>query len=201
METIEKLNGINALSIKEQLAICEILDNSFEQKFAILKIKTPKEGKDIWLKDLLTFKKGLLYRKDGDILGVAILASKENPCFCSLTKLIKRLGLIKGILAKLWFTLEAVKSDKTLKLEFVAVKPTARGLGVGKKLLNRLFELTAEEGFEELALEVVDTNPRAKKLYQNLGFKTVKSVNTKFFTKRMGFEVSDTMIKTVTKYK
>jgi len=62
----------------------------------------------------------------------------------------------------------------TLHVEAVVVAPAGRGRGVGSELLARAERLAAARGMRRLTLEVVDTNPNARRLYERLGFRTVR---------------------------
>ena len=53
----------------------------------------------------------------------------------------------------------------------VAVEPGERRRGIAGTLLNRLFELTADEGRRGYTLEVRVSNTGAIKLYERLGFR------------------------------
>ena len=52
----------------------------------------------------------------------------------------------------------------------VAVEPTYRRRGIATALLDRLFELTADEGRRGYTLEVRVSNTHAIQLYERLGF-------------------------------
>ncbi|WP_308366766.1 MULTISPECIES: GNAT family N-acetyltransferase [unclassified Microbulbifer] len=52
----------------------------------------------------------------------------------------------------------------------LGVAPEFRGLGIGRKLLQKLLEQIHERGLETAALDVAETNPRAKSLYKCMGF-------------------------------
>ena len=54
----------------------------------------------------------------------------------------------------------------------VAVDPDHRGRGVGTMLLDRLFELTADDARRGYTLEVRVSNATAIRLYERLGFRS-----------------------------
>lgn len=60
-------------------------------------------------------------------------------------------------------------------LHIIAVKEEFRNLGIGKKLLH-YFEDIHSEKFSKLFLVVADFNPKAKQLYQNIGYKEVGAI-------------------------
>lgn len=53
----------------------------------------------------------------------------------------------------------------------VFVEPLYQSLGIGTKLLEQAFELARAEGFQFVGLHVADDNPRARALYERLGFR------------------------------
>jgi ribosomal protein S18 acetylase RimI-like enzyme len=60
-------------------------------------------------------------------------------------------------------------------LHIIAVKEEFRNLGIGKKLLQYVEETTSKNS-SKLFLVVADFNPRAKRLYQNIGYKEVGTI-------------------------
>jgi len=192
METIIEFEGKQFLEDKEKSDISEIVFDSFEQKFIAV---SPKMSREKWagiLKEILTYNLGLYYKKDNKIQGVALLTLKKASTFSSFPKIIKHLGLLKGILFCLFFV-NPVKSVKEIKLDLIAVQSLSRGSGIGGHLLNYLIEFAKKKEYESIILEVVDTNPKAKNLYLRLGFKTIKSINTQLFTTKAGFKAYDIM--------
>ena len=84
-----------------------------------------------------------------------------------------------------------------IRIDSIAVDASQRGNNIGTLLIERFFSFAKLNDFERTYLEVVDTNPRAKKLYERLGFKTKKTVNFYFFTRSAGFSAEDIMYKTL----
>lgn len=58
-------------------------------------------------------------------------------------------------------------------LHIIAVKEDYRGLGIGKQLMIYFEENASEYASTKFFLTVDDFNPRAKKLYENLGYHCV----------------------------
>jgi len=63
----------------------------------------------------------------------------------------------------------------------VAVEPGERRRGIAGTLLNRLFELTADEGRRGYTLEVRVSNAGAIRLYERLGFRS-RGVRRGYYT-------------------
>lgn len=55
-------------------------------------------------------------------------------------------------------------------IRLLAVKPSARGLGVGKKLIQYCIDLAKQQGSETIHLHTSDMMARAVSLYEKLGF-------------------------------
>jgi ribosomal protein S18 acetylase RimI-like enzyme len=96
-----------------------------------------------------------------------------NP---SLKTMIRIYGLIGGILRMggLAILHHATSSDE-LYVDGVAVAHEMRGQGIGTHLFDLLERLALKKGIRTISLEVIDTNPRAKALYENIGFVVVKT--------------------------
>src|SRR5581483_9964631 len=68
------------------------------------------------------------------------------------------------------------KSDRTWLLDLLYVRPSARGQGLGTALLRAAAEHVRSEKAEMLALEVLESNAAARRLYDRLGFRTIERV-------------------------
>jgi len=68
------------------------------------------------------------------------------------------------------------KSERTWLLDVLYVRPAARSQGVGTELLRAAAEHVQAQGAEMLALEILESNAAAKRLYDRLGFRTIERV-------------------------
>ena len=75
--------------------------------------------------------------------------------------------------------------------------PEARGMGVGTALLDAIVDEARRRGYDQVRLDVVDTNPRAKALYRHVGFKEIKTVKIGLLKHIFGFSASTTMVRDV----
>lgn len=70
----------------------------------------------------------------------------------------------------------------------IAVTKGARGLGVGKALMNKIIEQAVADGYNALSLSVDPSNNKAMQLYKNLGFYQCGSSGTSvtmiYYTKK-----------------
>ena len=82
-------------------------------------------------------------------------------------------------------------------MDWICVAPEARGKGVGAALLKEAERVARERGFGTVSLSVVDTNPRAKTLYERLGFVVTATKSAWPFRWLYGFKAYDEMSKQV----
>jgi ribosomal protein S18 acetylase RimI-like enzyme len=69
---------------------------------------------------------------------------------------------------------------------------------VGSLLFEALFAFAEEEKYERILLDVIDSNPRAKALYERLGFVAIKEERLpSFLAKRFGFSSATGMAREV----
>jgi len=66
------------------------------------------------------------------------------------------------------------KGDRTWLLDILYVRPAARSRGLGTELVRAAAEYVRQQGAEMLALEVLESNADAKRMYDRLGFRTVE---------------------------
>lgn len=62
------------------------------------------------------------------------------------------------------------------RIKTIAVSRDARGQGIGSKLFDYIINYCKNTDIKTLSLEVIETNPRAKKLYESIGFQTDKTI-------------------------
>lgn len=133
-----------------------------------------------------------------ELLGVAGFHDQHGSFTADMTvrTLYATLG-IRGTLRALPLLALLASSPKPgqLHLEGIAVSSQARGLGIGTTLIAMLEEMARNDGLTGLTLEVVDTNPAARRLYERLGFHEVATINLPFLERLMGFRASTSMLK------
>jgi ribosomal protein S18 acetylase RimI-like enzyme len=80
-----------------------------------------------------------------------------------------------------------------MRLDGLAVRADRRGQGIGSRLLREAAHRTGLLGIEVIRLEVVDTNPRARSLYEREGYVAVRTESTPYLRRMMGFSAVTTM--------
>lgn len=131
-----------------------------------------------------------------DILGVAGFKTRQG-------------ALIGGTLADIaktygWFTacwrgpllamLERDLVEDVLLMDGICVSSQARGLGLGTALLAAVKQEAAAQGLAGVRLDVINTNPRARALYQREGFTEIGQENLGPLKHLFGFESSTKML-------
>lgn len=77
------------------------------------------------------------------------------------------------------------------------MNPGARGLRVGTALLDAIQAHARDCGLMQVRLDVIDSNPRARALYERHGFKEVATMSVWPLKPLFGFDVVMTMVKQV----
>lgn len=108
--------------------------------------------------------------------------------------LLSELGFIKGNWAAIIFSLyERKPISGELLMDGIAVHADSRGKGVGSRLLEEISNYAKDNGFKSIRLDVIDINPKAKKLYERKNFKAVKTEFFPYLRWLLGFSGSTTM--------
>lgn len=89
------------------------------------------------------------------------------------------------------------KQENTLLMDGIVVDSQVRGHGIGSQLLDAMIAHARTSGYPQVRLDVVDTNPRARQLYERKGFVPTKSANYPYLKRIFGFSGATTMLKTV----
>lgn len=133
---------------------------------------------------------------DGALLGFAGFKT-ESGAFAGGG--LRDLAAVYGWFGALWRApllalLERDLAPGQLLMDGIAVAPDARGLGIGTRLLAAVIEEARGRGRTEVRLDVVDTNPRARALYERFGFKPVGSEHLGPLRHLFGFRSATRMI-------
>jgi ribosomal protein S18 acetylase RimI-like enzyme len=114
-------------------------------------------------------------------------------------QLVAQLGILKGNWAALIFSLyERQPRSGELLMDGIVVHPDMRGRGVGTHLLEEVAKFARQDGYGTVRLDVIDTNPAARRLYERNGFVATKTENFGYLRWLLGFGASTTMTRSVT---
>ncbi|KRM21159.1 GNAT family N-acetyltransferase [Latilactobacillus graminis] len=110
----------------------------------------------------------LVYEEDGQVLGLVVGFPEEKEAHIddALAPLFPQIGL--PATTRFFNDKEARKGE--WYLDTLAVAKHAQGQGVGTKLLKALPTILKERGEKVISLSVDLQNPKAKKLYERMGF-------------------------------
>jgi ribosomal protein S18 acetylase RimI-like enzyme len=100
----------------------------------------------------------------------------------------------RGVL--LWALNRDIDNDRFL-LDGICVTAAARGHGVGSALIDRICDEGLLLGYHSVRLDVVDSNQRARALYERLGFVAVQTEPIGLLRYVFGFSAATTMVKPI----
>ena len=165
---------IKGLSKKYNSIVAELFLNALGDKF------TPILGNKTQAKELLELSISphncFSAVCGSEMLGLlAFQINNTNFLSITLKRIFSVYGIMNGIIKAIGLSMLIHKSNSDeIYLEAIAVNESARGKGVGTQLINALFLFAKENNFKSITLQVIDTNPKAKELYERLGFFIVK---------------------------
>lgn len=133
---------------------------------------------------------------DGTLLGVA---GFKTPDGAFVGGTMSELTAVYGSVGALWraLLLEMLEREcepGRLLMDGIFVRDSARGQGVGTALLRAVLEEAARRGLSEVRLDVIDTNPRARALYEKMGFTATSTTRLGPLRHLFGFESATTML-------
>ncbi len=131
----------------------------------------------------------------GALLGLAGFKTSEGALTGgSLDDLCRTYGWIGGTWRGIVLSvLERELAPDTLLMDGIFVSEAARGRGVGTALLSAIKDEARKRNLSLVRLDVIDTNPRARALYEREGFAPSGTEHTGPFRHIFGFKTSTTM--------
>ncbi|MFV0293440.1 MAG: GNAT family N-acetyltransferase [Paracoccus sp. (in: a-proteobacteria)] len=137
--------------------------------------------------------------QDGEFLGVAGFKTPRGAFiggnFDDMAQVYGWFGAIFRSL--LVAALERDCKDNILLMDGLFVQKNARGLGVGGMLLDAVEQYAVMNGLKRVRLDVVDSNPRARSLYERHGFEAGVTQSMGILEPVFGFKNVTTMTKPV----
>ncbi|WP_284466934.1 GNAT family N-acetyltransferase [Actinomadura madurae] len=112
----------------------------------------------------------------------------------SASAVLRAYGHLRGLHRLLLLTLfERHPVPGQLVMDGIAVDAGIRGRGVGSLLIEEVAAVAAEQDCREIRLDVIDTNPRARALYERRDFTAVRTERTPYLRGLLGFGAVTTM--------
>lgn len=176
--------------------LANIICEAFAVKVAALKVS--REQAAAILLDSVDPDAAFYAYRGEDLLGVAgIMTRSQRFLRFHFPDLRRRFDLLRALFFQLILGFEGRPAADEFRIESLAVAVEARGQGVGTHLLNEAERYAREHRYAVLSLDVVDTNLRARQLYERIGFREVRIERYGRLTRRAGFTASSRMEKSL----
>jgi len=129
---------------------------------------------------------GLTAQMQGQLVGFVGLKYENRPFFqFKRSHCIRELGLLRGLLAFLLLTnISAAKPlPDEMYIAVLVVDVSMRGKGIGSLLMQAAFEIAQQNQCPAVVLDFANTNSGARRLYERLGFKLVRTIEYRYLPK------------------
>lgn len=133
----------------------------------------------------------------GQLIGLAGFTTQTGALTAGITyrKILRELGFFRGQKAAFVLSLfERKAKANELLMDGIVVDEHHRSQGVGTKLFAALIDFAKTAGYESIRLDVIDTNPAAKALYERLGFVAERTNTFESLRPWLGFGASTTLL-------
>ncbi len=175
-------------------AAARLYDDAFGAKFALA--VPDRERRIDLLRKCLMGEHAIVALADERLVGIAGYHSPAGSLTGGivLSSLLGYLGLLRGIRAALVFGFYERRPDThELVMDGIAVSEDYRGCGIGTRLLEEVAAFGRANDFAHVRLDVVDTNPGARRLYERCGFVPVNTQRFGYLRWLFGFGASTEM--------
>ena len=161
----------------DESIVAQLYSQAFERKFVNL-IGSAQEA-SLFFKDGINRDRAIAaYSAENELLGMAGFEQGQQKLIGLELEHFKKhfgffKGIYKGVLMDILFSRKA-ENEKEILMDGIVVKNGHRGKGIGKKLFQGLEAYAKSNDFHSIRLDVIDENPKAKKLYEKIGFEVIK---------------------------
>ena len=133
----------------------------------------------------------------GDLLGVVGFKTSKSALVGGTFADMRAIYGLPGAVwrAALISLLERDVENERFLLDGIFVAPKARGRGVGSALLEAVMQEAKRRGYESLRLDVINTNPRARALYERHGFHAKGTHHLTLLRPLFRFDSATTMVR------
>ena len=178
----------------QKVKAAEILYEAFQDKFE--KIFGPKNRTIHLLSEHLSNNRTVTASHEGTVVGVGGLKfGGEEFIDITFWQLVQHLKVRIVNFLLLGWVFESAFEQKEILVDALAVAQEMRGRGVGSNLMKFIIDFAHSRDYERVKLFVIDTNEKAKKFYEKIGFKEEKTYNLFFPLNRiLGFNKAFVMV-------
>jgi ribosomal protein S18 acetylase RimI-like enzyme len=136
---------------------------------------------------------------EGQLAGILGIHNQQGSFLePSYGTMVRHYGQISGTFrTMLLMLLDHKVPPGDLYLDGIVVDPSLRGQGIGSALVAAFEHLARENGFTTVSLEVIDTNPRARNLYERLGYSQITTHTMGPFSRLFGFRTTHRLTKSI----
>ena len=189
MQGLRVVKGIPSTLTDEA---ARVLVEAFPLKMAHeLRAHTPEQADRLVSASMRPDLGWLALDEEGAVVGVLGVGVRGRRFLnWSYSILARELGLLGAVPTRVFAACESVATRPgkgRWRVEVLAVAEAVRGCGVGTALLTSVIAAARAEGLRTLTLEVVDTNGRARSLYERLGFRCAFTLRTGSLTVSSGY--------------
>lgn len=170
-----KIDYLNYLPKEFRDSAIQLYFNSLKEKLEPI-LGSNGRAQEV-LASSITTDKCLVAVCDEKLVGImGIQTNKGGFVNPSLKTMIRIYGILGGILRMIGLVIlhHSTGADE-FHIDGVAVTHEMRGEGIGSRLFDLLERTASKKRIRTISLEVIDTNPRAKALYEQLGFVEIKT--------------------------
>lgn len=158
----------------QRIRVAKIFCEAFQDKIRLIFGNNKKA--QLLIASSLQDDRILVALKENIVVGFAGLQySNKSYSDPSLNQIIRIYGL-ETIRVFLFIIINFFNKPKShqLHLDTLAVSIQEQKKGIGAKLIQSTIKLAKTKKFSQIKLEVIETNQKAKSLYEKIGFKTAK---------------------------
>lgn len=136
---------------------------------------------------------------NGTLLGIAGFKTTDGALVGGTAADLRRVYGTIGLIwrAPLLSLVERAVEPDLLLMDGIAVSSEARGMGIGTALLDAVVAEASRRHLTAVRLDVIDTNPRARALYERRGFVKKGTEDVFPFRWLFGFSTSTRMEKSI----
>ena len=197
-DQIEIRIGLPVSHIREA---AEIFCDAFQKKF--YPILGNKVQGILFLQKYLNPKNVIVALYEEQVMGIAGIQYEGHHFFSpSIFDLAREFGWLRGFLKIIRMRMfHSQDCDSELYLKAIMVSSSMRDRGIGTHLLTGVTDFAWAHDFNTVRLDVVDTNPDARRFYERHGFVATKIRRCPFpflfICRSMEFSSSITLIKKI----